>query len=193
MLAALNFVLGASIRRLWALRTQRKSIERDVCAPVVLAHQHVVAPIWVQRDPERINHNHKSRSIGYKPLRSEDEPVHIEGSFCWCWSSREGGVGLVSEWAFWKLKHRTFCLTVRCSSDVLKKTSPLDVFGDVSEKVKHLTNDASNDVSPPALCPTGGSPHTSQSCKTAGERRGGMIPGRWSRGGWRRAGDVSLF
>ena len=114
MLAALNFVLGASIRRLWALRTQRKSIERDVCAPVVLAHQHVVAPIWVQRDPERINHNHKSRSIGYKPLRSEDEPVHIEGSFCWCWSSREGGVGLVSEWAFWKLKHRTFCLTMRC-------------------------------------------------------------------------------
>ena len=82
MLAALNFVLGASIRRLWALRTQRKSIERDVCAPVVLAHQHVVAPIWVQRDPERINHNHKSRSIGYKPLRSEDEPVDIEGSFC---------------------------------------------------------------------------------------------------------------
>ena len=40
---------------------------------------------------------------------------------------------------------------MRCSSDVLKKTSPLDVFGDVSEKVKHLTNDASNDVSPPAL------------------------------------------
>ena len=63
MLAALNFVLGASIRRLWALRTQRKSIERDVCAPVVLAHQHVVALIWVQRDPERINHNHKSRSL----------------------------------------------------------------------------------------------------------------------------------
>ena len=40
---------------------------------------------------------------------------------------------------------------MRCSSDVLKKTSPLDVFGDVSEKVKHLTNDDSNDVSPPAL------------------------------------------
>ena len=40
---------------------------------------------------------------------------------------------------------------MRCSSDVLKKTSPLDVFGNVSEKVKHLTNDASNDVSPPAL------------------------------------------
>ena len=40
---------------------------------------------------------------------------------------------------------------MRCSSDVLKKTSPLDVFADVSEKVKHLTNDASNDVSPPAL------------------------------------------
>ena len=40
---------------------------------------------------------------------------------------------------------------MRCSSDVLKKTSPLDVFGDVSEKVKHLTNDASTDVSPPAL------------------------------------------
>ena len=39
---------------------------------------------------------------------------------------------------------------MRCSSDVLKKTSPLDVFGDVSGKVKHL-NDASNDVSPPAL------------------------------------------
>ena len=37
MLAALNFVLSASIRRLWALRTQRKTIERDVCAPVVLA------------------------------------------------------------------------------------------------------------------------------------------------------------
>ena len=26
--------------------------------------------------------NSKSGSIGYKPLRSEDEPVHIEGSFC---------------------------------------------------------------------------------------------------------------
>ena len=65
MLAALNFVLGASIRRLWALRTQRKSIERDVCAPVVLAHQHVVAPIWVQRDPERINHKLK---LKLKPL-----------------------------------------------------------------------------------------------------------------------------
>ena len=37
MLAALNFVLGASIRRLWALRTQRKTIECDVFAPVVLA------------------------------------------------------------------------------------------------------------------------------------------------------------
>ena len=78
MLAALNFVLGASIRRLWALRTQKKSIERDVCAPVVLAHQHVVAPIWVQRDPERINH--KSGSIGYKPLRSEDELIRKETS-----------------------------------------------------------------------------------------------------------------
>ena len=40
---------------------------------------------------------------------------------------------------------------MRCSSDVLKKTLPLDVFGDVSEKVKHLTNDTSNDVSPSAL------------------------------------------
>ena len=38
-----------------------------------------------------------------------------------------------------------------CFRDVLKKTSPLDVFADVSEKVKHLTNEASNDVSPPAL------------------------------------------
>ena len=37
------------------------------------------------------------------------------------------------------------------------------------------------------------SPHTSQSCKPAGEWRGGMIPGRWSRGGRSRAGDVSLF
>ena len=45
---------------------------------------------------------------------------------------------------------------MRCFSEVLKKTSPLDVFGDVSEKVKHLTNDASNDVSPPAL---GVTPH----------------------------------
>ena len=33
---------------------------------------------------------------------------------------------------------------MRCSSDVLKKTSPLDVFGNVSEKVKPLTNDAFN-------------------------------------------------
>ena len=43
-----------------------------------------------------------------------------------------------------------------CFSDVLKKTLPPDVFGDVLEKVKHLTNDASNDVSRPALilwCP----------------------------------------
>ena len=40
---------------------------------------------------------------------------------------------------------------MRCFSDVLKKTLPPDVFGDVLEKVKHLTNDASNDVSRPAL------------------------------------------
>ena len=32
-----------------------------------------------------------------------------------------------------------------------KKTLPPDVFGDVLEKVKHRTNDASNDVSRPAL------------------------------------------
>ena len=65
----------ASIRRLWALRTKRKTIERDVCAPVVLAHQHFVALSLIQRDPERRNHSHKSRGIDYKPLRSEDEPV----------------------------------------------------------------------------------------------------------------------
>ena len=40
---------------------------------------------------------------------------------------------------------------MRCFSDVLKKTLPCDVFGDVLEKVKHLTNDAFNDVSRPAL------------------------------------------
>ena len=34
-----------------------------------------------------------------------------------------------------------------------KKTLPPDVFGDVLEKVKHLTNDASNDVSRLALWP----------------------------------------
>ena len=42
-----------------------------------------------------------------------------------------------------------------CFSDVLKKTLPPDVFGDVLEKVKHLTNDASNDVSRPALIAAG--------------------------------------
>ena len=42
---------------------------------------------------------------------------------------------------------------MRCFSDVLKKTLPPDVFGDVLEKVKHRTNDASNDVSRPALVP----------------------------------------
>ena len=56
---------------------------------------------------------------------------------------------------------------MRCSSDVLKKTSPLDVFGDVSEKVKHLTNDASNDVSPPAL---GGGGHLHWADQTAVKR-----------------------
>ena len=40
---------------------------------------------------------------------------------------------------------------MQCFSDVLKKTLPPDVFGDVLEKVKHRTNDASNDVSRPAL------------------------------------------
>ena len=40
-----------------------------------------------------------------------------------------------------------------CFSDVLRKTLPCDVFGDVLEKVKHLTNDAFNDVSCPALHP----------------------------------------
>ena len=40
---------------------------------------------------------------------------------------------------------------MRCFSDVLKKTLPPDVFGDVLEKVNHRTNDASNDVSRPAL------------------------------------------
>ena len=59
----------------------------------------------------------------------------------------------VSGWAFWNLKHRTFCLTMRCFSDVLKKTLPCNVFGDVLEKVKHLTNDAFNDVSRPAPHP----------------------------------------
>ena len=43
---------------------------------------------------------------------------------------------------------------MQCFSDVLKKTLPPDVFGDVLEKVKHRTNDASNDVSRPALLPT---------------------------------------
>ena len=33
----------------------------------------------------------------------------------------------------------------------MKKTLPPDVFGDVLEKVKHLLNDASNDVNRPAL------------------------------------------
>ena len=56
---------------------------------------------------------------------------------------------------------------MRCSSDVLKKTSPFDVFGDVSEKVKHLTNDASNDVSPPAL---GGGGHLHWADQTAVKR-----------------------
>ena len=42
---------------------------------------------------------------------------------------------------------------MRCFSDVLKKTLPPDVFSDVLEKVKHRTNDASNDVSRPALVP----------------------------------------
>ena len=56
---------------------------------------------------------------------------------------------------------------MRCSSDVLKKTSPLDVFGNVSEKVKHLTNDASNDVSPPAL---GGGGHLHWADQTAVKR-----------------------
>ena len=40
---------------------------------------------------------------------------------------------------------------MRCFSNVLKKTLPPDVFDDVLEKVKHRTNDASNDVSRPAL------------------------------------------
>ena len=56
---------------------------------------------------------------------------------------------------------------MRCSSDVLKKTSPLDVFGDVSEKVKHLTNDASNDVSPPALTRVGESVESALSALAA--------------------------
>ena len=56
---------------------------------------------------------------------------------------------------------------MRCFSDVLKKTLPLDVFGDVSEKVKHLTNDASNDVSPPAL---GGGGHLHWADQTAVKR-----------------------
>ena len=49
-------------------------------------------------------------------------------------------------------EHRTFCLTMRYFSNVLKKkTLPPDFFGDVLEKVKHRTNDASNDVSRPAI------------------------------------------
>ena len=44
-------------------------------------------------------------------------------------------------------KHRTFCLTMRCFEENIAP----DVFGEVLEKVKHLTNDASNDVSRPAL------------------------------------------
>ena len=41
---------------------------------------------------------------------------------------------------------------MRCFSNVLrKKTLPPDVLGNVLEKVKHHTNDASNNVSRPAL------------------------------------------
>ena len=40
---------------------------------------------------------------------------------------------------------------MRWFSDVLKKNIAPDVFGDVLEKVKHRTNDASNNVSRPAL------------------------------------------
>ena len=37
-------------------------------------------------------------------------------------------------------------------------------------------------------------PHTSQSCKPAGEGRGGMIPGRWSRGELEESrGCLTLF
>ena len=42
---------------------------------------------------------------------------------------------------------------MRCFRDVLRKTLPPDFFGDVLEKVKHLSNDAPNDVSRPALGP----------------------------------------
>ena len=38
--------------------------------------------------------------------------------------------------------------------DVLRKTLPPDVFGDVLKKVKHLANDASNDVNRPPLLVT---------------------------------------
>merc|ERR1711963_1039782 len=40
---------------------------------------------------------------------------------------------------------------MRCFSNVLKKNIAPDVIGDVLEEVKHRTNDASNDVSRPAL------------------------------------------
>ena len=46
--------------------------------------------------------------------------------------------GLSENWNIVQ-KHCTFCSTMRCFSDVLKQTLPPDVFGDVLEKVKHLT------------------------------------------------------
>ena len=56
---------------------------------------------------------------------------------------------------------------MRCFSDVFKKNIALRCFGNVLEKVKHLTNDASNDVSPPAL---GGGGHLHWADQTAVKR-----------------------
>ena len=50
---------------------------------------------------------------------------------------------------------------------MFRKNIAPDVFGDVLEKVKHRTNDASNDVSPPAL---GGGGHLHWADQTAVKR-----------------------
>ena len=59
--------------------------------------------------------------------------------------------GIVGPGLKHRVEHRTFCLTMRCFSDVLKKTLTSMFLTMFEKNPKHCINDASNDVNRPPL------------------------------------------
>ena len=88
---ALDHIL--CIRRRWrrTLCTHCEAVQRDMRAPVVFAHKHIITSLGVQGNPECVI-IYFIKCNGCKPLRCEYKAVHIEGPFSWGRSCREGGI-----------------------------------------------------------------------------------------------------